>query len=129
MSQLNKKKPGGVKEFFRKKIVTLKRKPQIIPMLVLMFLMLALLIVCDTFYMGQITKAITRADHPIVVDANTAYITKAYDMLNVHRIIIAVGAALTLLVPVLRKLLKKINTSLPVEEGMQMEEIMLTGDN
>ena len=50
-------------------------------------------------------------------------------MLNVHRIIIAVGAALTLLVPVLRKLLKKINTSLPVEEGMQMEEIMLTGDN
>ena len=170
MSQLNKKKPGGVKEFFRKKIVTLKRKPQMIPMLVLavgflfyslnlthvsdttakiqlsgmglsgfctmlfsmlsfvcflnsyphrkktnipmlvlMFLMLALLIVCDTFYMGQITKA--------------------YDMLNVHRIIIAVGAALTLLVPVLRKLLKKINTSLPVEEGMQMEEIMLTGDN
>ena len=190
MSQLNKKKPGGVKEFFRKKIVTLKRKPQMIPMLVLavgflfyslnlthvsdttakiqlsgmglsgfctmlfsmlsfvcflnayphrkktnipmlvlMFLMLALLIVCDTFYMGQITKAITRADHPIVVDANTAYITKAYDMLNVHRIIIAVGAALTLLVPVLRKLLKKIDTSLPVEEGMQMEEIMLTGDN
>ena len=35
MSQLNKKKPGGVKEFFRKKIVTLKRKPQLIPMLVL----------------------------------------------------------------------------------------------
>ena len=190
MSQLNKKKPGGVKEFFRKKIVTLKRKPQMIPMLVLavgflfyslnlthvsdttakiqlsgmglsgfctmlfsmlsvvcflnsyphrkktnipmlvlMFLMLALLIVCDTFYMGQITMAITRAYLPIVVDANTAYITKAYDMLNVHRIFIAVGAALTLLVPVLRKLLKKIITSLPVEEGMQMEEIMLTGDN
>ena len=190
MSQLNKKKPGGVKEFFRKKIVTLKRKPQLIPMLVLavgflfyslnlthvsdttakiqlsgmglsgfctmlfsmlsfvcflnsyphrkktnipmlvlMFLMLALLIVCDTFYMGQITKAITRADHPIVVDHATAYITKAYEMLNLHRIIVAIGAVLTLLVPVLRKLLKKINTSLPVEEGMQMEEIMLTGDN
>ena len=28
-----KKKNGGVKEFFRKKIVTLKRKPQLIPML------------------------------------------------------------------------------------------------
>ena len=74
--------------------------------------------------MGQITKALTRAEHPIEVTANTIYITKAYDMLNVHRIIIAVGAALTLLVPVLRKLLKKINTSLPVEEGMQMEEII-----
>ena len=98
-------------------------------MLVLMFLMLGLLIVCDTFYMGQITTAITRANHPIVVDANTAYITKAYEMLNIHRIIIVVGAVLTLLVPALRKLLKKIDTSLPVEEGMQMEEIMLTGDN
>ena len=104
------------------------RKKTNIPMLVLMFLMLAILVVCDTFYMGQITKAITRADHPIVVDVGTAYITKAYDMLNVHRIIIAVGAALTLLVPVLRKLLKKINTSLPVEVGLQVEEIMLPGD-
>ena len=190
MSQMNKKKPGGVKEFFRKKIVGLKRKPQTIPllvlavgflvyslnlthvsdttakiqlagmglsgfctmlfsllsfvcflnayphrkktnipMLILMFLMLAILIVCDTFYMGQITKAITRADHPIVVDAATAYITKAYDMLGLHRIIIGIGAVLTLLVPVLRKALKKINTSLPVEEGMQMDEIMLAGDN
>ena len=188
MSQVKKNK--GVKEFFRRKIVSLKRKPQTIPMivlaigflyyslnlthvsdatakiqltgmglsgfctmlfsmlsfvcflnayphrkktnipmLVLMFLMLAILIVCDTFYMGQITKAITRADHPIVVDANTAYITKAYDMLGVHRIIIAVGAVLTLLVPVLRKLLRKIDTSLPMEESVQMDDILLTGDN
>ena len=185
-----KKRNGGVKEFFRKKIVALKRKPQMIPlvvlavgflvyslnlthvsdttakiqltgmglsgfctmlfsmlsfvcflnayphrkktnipMLVLMFLMLGLLIACDTFYMGQITKAITRADHPIVVNAGTMYITKAHNMLQVHRIIIAVGALLTLLVPVLRKLLKKIDTSLPMEDVEQMEEILLTGDN
>ncbi|MBE5809878.1 MAG: hypothetical protein E7318_02965 [Clostridiales bacterium] len=190
MTTLNKKKSGGLKEFFRRKIVSLKRKPQTIPlvvlaigflvyslnlthvsdttakiqlsgmglsgfctmlfsmlsfvcflnayphrkktnipMLVLMFLMLAILIVCDTFYMGQITKAITRADHPIVVDTATAYIQKAYDMLNLHRIIIAIGAVLTLLVPVLRKLLRRIDTSLPVEEGAQMGEILLSGDN
>lgn len=190
MTTLGKKKNGGVKEFFRKKIVTLKRKPQMIPMLVLalgflvyslnlthvsdttakiqlsgmglsgfctmlfsmlsfvcflnayphrkktnipmlvlMFLMLALLIVCDTFYMGQITKALNRADHPIVVDAGTAYITQAFNMLKTHRIIILIGAALTLLVPVLRKLLRKIDTSLPVEENTQMGEIMLSGDN
>ena len=190
MTNVAKKKQSGAKEFFRKKIVSLKRKPQTIPMIVLaiaflfyslnlthvsdttakiqlsgmglsgfctmlfsmlsfvcflnayphrkktnipmlalMFLMLAILIVCDTFYMGQITKAITRADHPIVVDANTIYITKAYDMLNVHRIIVLAGAVLTLLVPVLRKALKKINTSLAVEENAQMGEIMLSGDN
>ena len=105
------------------------RKKTNIPMLVLMFLMLAILIVCDTFYMGQINTAITRADHPIVVDAGTAYIAKAYDMLNVHRIIVAVGAVLTLLVPVLRKALRKINTSLVVEDAAPMEEILLSGDN
>ena len=105
------------------------RKPTNIPMLVLMFLMLALLIVCDTFYMGQITKAITRAEDAIVVDHNTQYIAQAYDMLGVHRIIIAIGAVLTLLVPVLRKLLRKIDTSLPVEDNAQMGEIMLSEDN
>ena len=190
MTTLNKKNQGGVKEFFRRKIVSLKRKPQMIPMvvlaiaflvyslnlthvsdttakiqlagmglsgfctmlfsmlsfvcflnayphrkktniplLVLMFLMLAILVVCDTFYMGQITKAITRAEHPIVVDTATAYIDKAMNMLNLHRIIIVIGAVLTLLVPVLRKLLRKIDTSLPVEEGTQMGEILLSGDN
>ena len=189
MTTLKKKNKGGLKEFFRRKIVSLKRKPQMIPMLVLalgflvyslnlthvsdttakiqlagmglsgfctmlfsmlsfvcflnsyphrkktnipmltlMFLMLAVLLVCDTFYMGQITKAITRADHPIVVDAGTAYITKAYDMLGVHRIIIVIGALLTLLVPVMRKLFKKINTSLAVEENAGMGEILLSGD-
>ena len=185
-----KKLKAGVKEFFRKKLVALKRKPQMIPlvvlaigfllyslnlthvsdttakiqlsgmglsgfctmlfsmlsfvcflnayphrkktnipMLVLMFLMLVLLIVCDTFYMGQITKAITRPDHPIAVTANTIYISQAYDMLSLHRIIIAIGFVLTLLVPVLRKLLRKINTSLPMEEVGQMDEILLANDN
>ena len=93
------------------------RKKTNIPMLVLMFLMLGLLIYCDTYYASCITKAITRADHPIVIDANTAYIPQAYSMLMAHRIIVALGAVLTLLVPVLRKLLRKIDTSLPVEEG------------
>ena len=104
------------------------RKKTNIPMLVLMFLMLGVLIVCDTFYMDQITRAIIRADHPIVVDANTAYITKAYDMLGVHRIVVAVGAVLTLLVPVLRKLLRRIDTSLVIEDNVQMAEIMLSDD-
>ena len=187
MSQLNKKKPGGVKEFFRKKLVSLKRKPQMIPMivlaiaflyyslnltqvsnttakiqlpgmglsgfctmlfsmlsfvcflnsyphrkktnipmLVLMFMMLGILIFCDTYYLNSITRALTREMNPITVDASTQYITLAYNMLGVHRIIIVVGAVLTLLVPVLRKLLRKIDTSLPVEEVGQMDAILLS---
>ena len=104
------------------------RKKTNIPMLALMFLMLGILIFCDTYYAGRITQAITRADHPIVVDANTIYISKAYDMLMVHRVIVAAGALLTLMVPVLRKLLRRIDTSLPAEESVEMEAITLSDE-
>ena len=102
------------------------RKKTNLPMLALMFLMLGILIFCDTYYAGRIMQAITRADHPIVVDANTMYISKAYDMLMVHRVIVAAGALLTLMVPVLRKLLRRIDTSLPAEESVEMEAITLS---
>lgn len=104
------------------------RKKTNFPMLALMFLMLGILIFCDTYYAGRIMKAITRADHPIVVDANTIYISKAYDMLMVHRVIVAAGALLTLMVPVLRKLLRRIDTSLPAEESVEMEAITLSDE-
>ena len=104
------------------------RKKTNIPMLVLMFLMLGILIFCDSYYAARITQALTRADHPIVVDANTMYISKAYYMLMVHRVIVAAGALLTLLVPVLRKLLRRIDTSLPAEESVEMEAITLSDE-
>lgn len=189
MEKTMKKKNGGLKEFIRKTIVSLKRKPQTIPllvlaaafllyslnlthvsdttakiqlagmglsgfctmlfsllsfvcflnafphrkktnlpMLILLFLMLLILVVCDTYYMGCITRAITRADHPIVVDANTAYIPAAQKMLTMHRVIVVIGALLTMLVPVLRRLLRRIDTSLPVEDGAPMGDIRLTED-
>lgn len=105
------------------------RKPTNIFMLAVMFAMLGLLIYWDSFYMGQVTEAITRAEHPIVVDTNTAYIAKALKMLNVHRVIVIIGAVLTLLVPVLRTLLRKIDTSLPVEENAEMGEILLSEED
>jgi len=104
------------------------RKKTNIPMLVLMFLMLGILVFCDTYYAARITEAITRENHPIVVDESTAYITKAHSMLMLHRIIIFIGAGLTALVPVLRRLLRRIDTSLPVEEGMEMKELHLSDE-
>ncbi len=104
------------------------RKKVNIPMLILMFLMLGILIFCDSYYAARITQAITRAEHPIVVDANTAYIPKANNVLMVHRVIVAIGALLTALVPVLRNLLRRIDTSLPVEEAVEMEELYLSDE-
>lgn len=181
-----KKKNGGMKEFIRRMIVSLKRKPQTIPlivlaaafllyslslthvsdttakiqlpgmglsgfctmlfsllsfvcfinayphrkktnlpMLMLMFLMLIILVGCDTYYAARIQEAITRESHPIVVDASTAYISKAYQMLMIHRVVVIAGAVLTLLVPVLRRALRRIDTSVQLEEGGGMHEIQL----
>ena len=103
-----------------------RRKKTNMAMLILMFLMLFGLIFCDTYYAARITQAITRADHPIVIDANTLYIEKAHRVLMVHRLIVACGAVLTMLVPVLRRMLKKVNTSLAVEENADMGAITLS---
>ena len=100
------------------------RKKTNIPMLVLVFLMLGLLIFCDFFYASRILQAANRPDHPISM-TEFAYIGNAYRVLMVHWIIVAVGAVLTAMVPLLRKWLRKINTSLQVEEGSQMQDLLL----
>ena len=181
-----KKSSGGVKEFFRKKIVALKRSPQMIPMLmllatfvvysfnltamsntpakiqgsnmglcqfcimlfsllsmvcmlnafpqrkkanipmvVLMFVMFAIIFLCAMNYMGSITAALYRAESPIKLDTSTRYIADAYNMLNTVLVMLGVTAALVVLLPVYRKLLKKINTSVEVEDNGSMEEIEL----
>lgn len=183
----NSKSPSKVREFFRKKIVALKRKPQIIPMivlaiafllyslnmtdvsdttakiqgpgmglcgfctmlfsilsfvcflnafphrkkvnipmLILMFLMLAVIILCDMKYKSGIINAINRADNAIKINDNTRYIEDAYNMLGTHIILIGVSAGLIVLLPVYSWLLRKINTSIDVEDNGSMEEIELS---
>ena len=183
------KKPSGVKEFFRKLVVSLKRKPQTIalialviaflyyslnltqisnttakiqapgmglagfatmllsmlslvcflnsfphrkkdniPMLVLMFVMFAIIYYCDIYYVGCIANAIHRADNPIQITATTVYIAKAHNMLYNHMTIFGVAIALIVLLPVYSKLLKKINTSIEVEDNGGMGEIDISGE-
>lgn len=102
-----------------------KRKKPNIPMIVLMFIMFAVIIYCDIHYRNGIAAALTRAESPIKLDANTIYIALAFNMLNTHMILVCVTAGLVALLPVYGKLLKKINTSVDVEDNGAMEEIEL----
>ena len=106
-----------------------RRKKPVIPMVVLMFCMFAVIIFCDVRYMGLISAALTRADNPIVIDAQTIYIAQAYNVLYDHIIIEAVGIALILLLPVYTKLLRKINTSVTVEDYGKLGEIDISGED
>ena len=60
-----------------------------------------------------------------VLNETTAYIVEAYNMLNVHVVLIGVSAALVLLLPIYSKLLRKINTSVNIEDNGEMGEIEL----
>lgn len=104
------------------------RKKVNIPMLLLMFVMFAVIIYCDVHYMGRVMTAITRAENPIQITANTAYIADAYNILNVHIVILAAAAVLIVLLPIYSRLIRKINTSIDVEDNGSLAEIELSDE-
>lgn len=99
------------------------RKKVNVPMLIIMFLMVAAVIYSDIHYRSLIYAAVFRADNPIQVTANTAYIAKAASMLSNHIVMLVVSAVLTALSPVFGKLLKKIDTSVDIDSYSSMAAI------
>ena len=104
-----------------------RRKPNM-PMVILMFVMIVIVIFSDVYYMMAIYSAITRADNPIVVTAQTSYIASAYSYLNIHIIILAAAMVLTLLLPVYSKWLRRIKTSIDVGDNGDLEAIDISGE-
>ena len=100
-----------------------RRKKANIPMIVLMFVMFGIIIFCDMHYSNMVIAAITRAENPIAITEETIYIAKANNMLNTHMALTIVCAALVLLLPAYSKLLKKINTSIVIEDNGEMAQI------
>lgn len=99
-----------------------RKKPNV-PMIVLMGVMVGIVIYCDIHYRALIFNAVSREVNPIKVTTSTAYIAKAYSMLNNHVIFLGISCALTALMPVYGKLLKKINTSIDVDGYSNMQTI------
>ena len=100
-----------------------RRKKANIPMIILMFAMFGIIILCDVHYSNMVIAAITRTENPIVITKDTEYIAYANNMLNVHMVMTIVSAALVVLLPVYSKLLKKINTSVAIEDNGDMDQI------
>ena len=105
------------------------RKPVNKPMLILMFAMLAIIFTADIAYINAISSAVFREENPIVVTQTTAYIAYAQYYLQVHMILLGISVALTVLLPVYSKLIRKIRTSIEVEDTGNMEVIDISGEN
>lgn len=102
-----------------------KRKKPNYLMIGVMFVMFAVMIYCDIHYMNAIAVAVNRAENPIKLSENM-YIWDAYTMLQTYIVLIGVTAGLVVLLPVYSKLLKKIKTSIEVEDNGAMGEIEIS---
>ncbi len=106
-----------------------RRKKPVIPMIAVTAVMLAIIICADLYYNKTITFALNREDNPIVLDASTIYIAKAYNVLLMHVRIIVVGIVVTVLLPVITKLLNKIDTSFEVDDYGNIGAIDISGED
>lgn len=100
-----------------------KRKKPNIPLIILMFVMYIIIIIADVSYYNSITTALTRPENPIVVTRNTFYILNAQYIMSVHIVTIIITMVCVALEPLIAKLLKKIKTSIDVEDNGELDAI------
>lgn len=87
-----------------------KRKKPNYPMVAVALVFFALIIVADITYITRITNS------TIKITKNTMFIITAQNVLTAHIVLVAITALTVVLEPVFAKLLKKINTSVELEE-------------
>lgn len=98
------------------------RKKVNVPMLVLMFVMFAVVVCCDGYYLSAVTRAITRTESPIS-PVEFPYVSKAQSTLYAHMILVGVTTLLIVTMPLYKKALRKIKTSVEVEDNGKLDAI------
>ena len=105
------------------------RKPVNKFMLALTFCLFIAVMIADRKYISLVDNALTRSENVISVTDATSYITESVAMLKLHFWMVIAGLGLTALLPVYAPMIKKINTSVRVEESGEMESIDISGED
>ncbi|MBP3400055.1 MAG: hypothetical protein J6K75_09880 [Erysipelotrichaceae bacterium] len=106
-----------------------KRKKPNLPLIVLMLVMYSIIIFADLYYYGRINAALTREVNPIVVTPAMQYIYNAQYYMVLHVGAIAVTMVCVVLEPLFAKLLRKINTSVEVEENAHFDSLDISSED
>ena len=104
-----------------------RKKPHI-PMVVLLFVMAGIVIFADVYYSNLVVTALNNSPDAAKMLSDTPSIALAYNMLQVHIILLIVSVVLTVLLPVYSKLLRKVKTSVEVEGNGDMKAIDITAE-
>ena len=105
-----------------------KRQKRNLPMNILLRVLYAIIIFMDWHYLGCLESAIYHPISPIKITKNTIYLYNAYNTVNTHMIIMAVLLFFVIFEPIFAFLLKKINTSIEVEGGKELESIDISDE-
>ena len=105
------------------------RKPVNKFMLALTFCLFIAVMIADRKYISLVDNALTRSENVISVTDATSYITESVAMLKLHFWMVIAGLGLTALLPVYAPAIKRINTSISVEENGEMETIDISGED
>ena len=92
-----------------------KRKKPNYPIVVLIVVLCGIIIAADYIYVNKVYAAFVTLGDQINANYYEAYIS-TYNMLYIHIVLMAVTAVTVILEPLFAKLLKKINTSVEIEE-------------
>ncbi len=103
-----------------------KRQKPKISMIIIMMILYASVIISDIHYMNCISNALYRPVDPI---KPTEYIFTAYNTVLINIILVAVTILCVLLEPVYAKLIKKINTSIEVEDSGDIGSIDISDED
>lgn len=98
-----------------------RAKPKIF-MVILMYLMEVIIVGADILYAVKINEGLTTTEYR---DAARVVIENTQVIITVHYILVAVTVLLFALVPVIRMLLNKIDTSVDLGENAEMKKIEL----
>lgn len=103
-----------------------REKPKVF-FLVMLFVMLVIVIVCDMIYFIRINEALTRAENPIVIpeDGSRNYVLQASAWSIVHVVLLGVATLLTATIPLYGKLFKLVNTNVELEYTEATEAVEL----
>ena len=94
-----------------------KRKKPILPMVILLYLLEGIILVSDVIYLSKINEGL----QTIEITAARAFIPQAQSMLVVHMILVVLTIVLIALIPVLGRMLNKIDTSIKLADNEDVE--------
>lgn len=100
-----------------------KRKKPNLPVIILMMVIFAIIITVDVIYCIKVINGVTTDADAIKITEKNYFIVEAQNAMIIHIVTVALTMISVALEPVFAKLLKKVNTSIIVEDNGEIAEI------